>query len=181
MRKRVTEPSSPDFSADPNALVEQIDTRYWSTPADSHALLSQLACYILPRRHCLARRQSAEATGKQVNSSSISAKMSAYGKLAAPVRSSQEPLSPRVYALLQRVRDNPSKPRAAVLCIPFDHDGSSALPKAAQELLRGIFNSYVGSETESDGSSNEQALSALALIAVSFLAGLTLPPRPCQQ
>lgn len=75
--------------------------------------------------------------------------MSAYGKLAAPVRSSQEPLRPRVYALPERVRNDTSDPRAAVLCVPFSQKTEPKLPTKAQELLRVIFNKYVFSALES--------------------------------
>lgn len=66
--------------------------------------------------------------------------MSAYGRVAPPKRTSATPLSPRVYALPERVRKDPSDLREAVLCVPFGEAGQGQLPEEGVKLLRGIFN-----------------------------------------
>ncbi|CAO1624723.1 unnamed protein product [Jaminaea pallidilutea] len=49
-------------------------------------------------------------------------------------------LSPRAYALPERVRNDPNEAREAVLCIPFGKHSGLKLPSAARTLLKDVFD-----------------------------------------
>lgn len=49
-------------------------------------------------------------------------------------------LSPRAYALPERVRNDPNETREAVLCIPFGKHSGLKLPSAARTLLKDVFD-----------------------------------------